>query len=129
MKFATMELSRGSYVYVYSSTGTAREHVMLNKISSLLAASTLALVATTAAAQADACSGHSHLAGTVLGAVGGGAIGSAVSHGSLGGVAVGAAAGGLAGNAISRSIDCRHRHYRHAYYNPRTHRYEYRYFR
>jgi uncharacterized protein YcfJ len=102
---------------------------MLNKISSVLAAATIVLAASTAAAQADACSGHSHLTGTVLGAVGGGAIGSAVSHGSLGGVAVGAAAGGLAGNAISRDIDCRHRRYRHTYYNPRTHRYEYRYYR
>lgn len=102
---------------------------MLNKVMGLLAASTIAFAATTVGAQADACSGHSHVAGTVLGAVGGGAIGSAVSHGSLGGVAIGAAAGGLAGNAISRSIDCPHRHYRHAYYNPRTHRYEYRYYR
>lgn len=102
---------------------------MLNKISSLLAASAIAFAATTVAAQADACSGHSHTTGTVLGAVGGGAIGSAVSHGSLGGVAVGAVAGGLAGNAISRDIDCRHRYHRHRYYNPRTHRYEYRYYR
>ena len=102
---------------------------MLNRISSLLAASAIALAATTVAAQADACSGHSHTTGTVLGAVGGGAIGSAVSHGSLGGVAVGAVAGGLAGNAISRDIDCRHRYHRHRYYNSRTHRYEYRYYR
>jgi uncharacterized protein YcfJ len=100
---------------------------MLNKITHLLAATVLALSATTVAAQADACSGHSHVAGTVLGAVGGGAIGSAVSHGSLGGVLIGGAAGGLAGNAISRDLDCRHRYHRHAYYNRRTHRYEYRY--
>lgn len=102
---------------------------MLNKISRVVAATAFALAATTVAAQADACSGHSHTTGTVLGAVGGGAIGSAVSHGSLGGVVAGAAVGGLAGNAISRSMDCRHRYHRHAYYNRRTHRYEYRYSR
>jgi len=102
---------------------------MLNEVTRLLAATALALTATTVAAQADACSGHSHVAGTVLGAVGGGAIGSAVSHGSLGGVVAGAAVGGLAGNAVSRGLDCRHHYRRHAYYNPRTHRYEYRYYR
>ena len=100
---------------------------MLNKLTRLIAGTTMALAATTAVARADACSGHSHAAGTVLGAVGGGAIGSAVTHGSLGGVVVGAAAGGLAGNAISRSIDCRHRYHRHAYWSAREHRYVYRY--
>jgi uncharacterized protein YcfJ len=102
---------------------------MLNRVTHLFAATAFALATTTVAAQADACSGHSHVAGTVLGAIGGGAIGSAVSHGSLGGVVAGAAVGGLAGNAVSRSLDCRHRYHRHAYYNPRTHRYEYRYYR
>jgi uncharacterized protein YcfJ len=100
---------------------------MLNKLSRLVAATTMALAATTAVAEADACSGHSHATGTILGAVGGGAIGSAVSHGSLGGVVVGAAAGGLAGNAISRDIDCHHRYHRHAYWSRSQHRYVYRY--
>ena len=63
---------------------------MLNRTTRILAAATFALGAGTAAAQADSCSGHNHNTGTVLGAVGGGAIGSAVSHGSLGGVIGGA---------------------------------------
>src|SRR6185437_12226393 len=97
---------------------------MLNKISRLVAATALALAATTVAAEADACSGRSHATGTVLGAVGGGAIGSAVTHGSLGGVVGGAVLGGLAGNAISRDIDCRHGHYHHSrYYYRHGHRY------
>ena len=100
---------------------------MLKKLSQLLAVGVMALTATTFAAQADSCSGHGHTTGTVLGAVGGGVIGSAVTHGSLGGVLVGAAAGGLAGNAISRDMDCHHRYsHRHRYYNRRLHRYEYR---
>ncbi|MBV9046182.1 MAG: glycine zipper 2TM domain-containing protein [Alphaproteobacteria bacterium] len=74
------------------------------------------------AAYADGCSGHNHTTGTVLGAVGGGAIGSAASHGSLGGIAAGAVLGGLAGNAISRGIDCRHR-YQSRYYYRHGHRY------
>src|ERR1700742_4091269 len=90
---------------------------MLNRTTRILAAATFALGAGTAAAQADSCSGHNHNTGTVLGAVGGGAIGSAVSHGSLGGVIGGAVIGGLAGNAISRDQDCRHGHYYHSRYN------------
>ena len=88
---------------------------MLTRMTRLLAASLFALGAGTTAALADACSGHGHTTGTVLGAVGGGAIGSAVSHGSLGGVLGGAVLGGLAGNAVSRGVDC-HRGYRHARY-------------
>ena len=101
---------------------------MLNRTTRLLAAAALALGAGTTGALADACSGHGHTTGTVLGAVGGGAIGSAVSHGSLGGVLGGAVLGGLAGNAVSRGIDCHH-HYRHArdersrYYYRNGHRY------
>lgn len=71
-------------------------------------------------AQADACSGHNHTTGTVLGAAGGGIIGSAVTHGSVGGVIGGAVLGGLAGNAVARSNDCdRHyrHHHRHRYYH------------
>ena len=83
---------------------------MLNRVSRLLAASTLALGAATTGALADACSGHGHATGTVLGAVGGGVIGSAATHGNIGGVLGGAVLGGLAGNAVSRDIDCRHGH-------------------
>ncbi len=101
---------------------------MLNRTTRLLAAATLALGAGTVSAYADACSGRNHNTGTVLGAVGGGAIGSAASHGSLGGVVAGAVLGGLAGNAISRDADCRdrYRHGRHhqsRYYYRNGHRY------
>ncbi|MBL6853344.1 MAG: hypothetical protein ISS15_07585 [Alphaproteobacteria bacterium] len=89
---------------------------MLNRTTKFLAAAVIALGAGTTAASADACSGHNHLAGTALGAVGGGAIGSAVSHGNIGGVLGGAVLGGLAGNAISRDIDCRHRYHSRYYY-------------
>jgi hypothetical protein len=100
------------------------ETTMLNRMTHILAAATIALGAGTVAAQADSCSGHNHNTGTVLGAVGGGAIGSAVSHGSLGGVVGGAVLGGLAGNAISRDADCRGGRYHHArYYYRHGHRY------
>jgi hypothetical protein len=89
---------------------------MLNRTTKIMAAAVFALGAGTTAASADACSGHGHATGTVLGAVGGGAIGSAVSHGSLGGVIGGAVLGGLAGNAISRHIDCDHRYHARYYY-------------
>src|SRR5215468_2224418 len=105
---------------------------MLNRTTRILAAAAIALGAGTVAAQADSCSGHSHTTGTVLGAVGGGAIGSAATHGNLGGVVGGAVLGGLAGNAISRGIDCNHRYYRGHYYHGRyyhgryyRHRYSY----
>ena len=97
---------------------------MFKATTRLLAAAAIAIAASTVAGQADSCSGHSHTTGTVLGAVGGGAIGSAASHGSLGGVLAGAAIGGLAGNAISRDIDCRHRYRHHSrYYYRHHHRY------
>ena len=72
-------------------------------------------------ARADSCSHHNHTTGTVIGAVGGGVFGSAVSHGNIGGVLAGAALGGLAGNAVARDSDCHHRHYvRHSrYYDSR----------
>ena len=95
---------------------------MLNRITHIAAAVTITFGMVTVAAQADSCSGHSHTTGTVLGAVGGGAVGSAVSHGSLGGVVGGAVVGGLAGNAISRDMDCRHRYHRHTSYNYHHHR-------
>ena len=96
------------------------------------AVATLALMVASAppiAAMADSCSGHSHTTGTVLGAVGGGLIGGAITHGNILGVAGGAAAGGLTGNAIARSEDCRHGYYshryRHRYWSERYHRYVY----
>lgn len=98
---------------------------MLKSIGKTIAIAAFALGMSTAA-QADSCSGHSHTTGTVLGAVGGGLIGSQVVHGP-GGVIGGAVLGGLAGNAVSRGIDCGHRHYyRHArYYYRHGHRYYY----
>ncbi|MEI9995485.1 MAG: glycine zipper 2TM domain-containing protein [Rhizomicrobium sp.] len=96
---------------------------MLNRTTRLLAAATLALGAGTIAAQADSCSRHGHGTGTVLGAVGGGVIGSAVTHGSLGGVVGGAVLGGLAGNAVARDVDCRHRYHQARYYYRHGHRY------
>ena len=98
---------------------------MLKTVGRTLAAAIIALGAGTAAANADACSGHSHTTGTVLGAVGGGLIGSQVVHGA-GGVIGGAVLGGLAGNSIARGIDCGHHHYyRHSrYYYEHRHPYE-----
>lgn len=100
---------------------------MLSRTTKIVAAAVLALGASAGSAYADGCSGRNHTTGTVLGAVGGGAIGSAASHGNLGGVVAGAVLGGLAGNAISRDIDCRdrYRHHRHQsrYYWRNGHRY------
>ncbi len=97
---------------------------MLKRVSLILAAAAFALGAGTIGANADGCSGHSHGTGTVLGAVGGGLIGSALTHGSAVGVVGGAVAGGLAGNSIARDRNCRGRSYdrRHrAYYYDRNH--------
>ena len=96
---------------------------MLNRVTLAFVASIAAICGTTVMAQADSCSGHNHTTGTVVGAVGGGAIGSAVTHGSLGGVVAGAALGGLAGNSVARDMDCRHRHDRHSRYYYRRHHY------
>ena len=97
---------------------------MLKTVGRTVAAAVIALGAGVGAANADACSGHSHTTGTVLGAVGGGLIGSQVVHGA-GGIVGGAVLGGLAGNAISRGMDCRHRYYRHSrYYYERHRRYD-----
>ena len=82
----------------------------------ILAAAALALGATSIAANADSCSGHRHNTGTVVGALGGGLIGNAITHGSAVGVVGGAVAGGLAGNAIARDSDCGRRSYRHRHY-------------
>jgi osmotically inducible lipoprotein OsmB len=103
---------------------------MLKRVSLILAAAAFALGAGTMAANADGCSGHGHGTGTVLGAVGGGLIGSAITHGSAVGVVGGALAGGLAGNSISRSRDCNDgrytsRRYHRAYYYDRHHQRRY----
>jgi uncharacterized protein YcfJ len=86
----------------------------------LVTAALFAFAATNSAALADGCSGRSHGTGTILGAVGGGLIGNAVTGGDTVGTVGGAVAGGLAGNAIARDVDCgRGRHYdrrRHSYY-------------
>lgn len=84
---------------------------MLKRASMILAAAAFALGAGTIGANADGCSGHSHGTGTVLGAVGGGLIGSALTHGSAVGVVGGALAGGLAGNSIARGRNCQSRSY------------------
>jgi uncharacterized protein YcfJ len=99
---------------------------MLKQVSMILASAVLAL----GAAHADGCSGHRHNTGTVVGAVGGGLIGNAITHGSAVGVVGGAVAGGLAGNAIERDSDCNRgaRHSRHkVYYYDRHHHRHYRY--
>ena len=49
--------------------------------------------------------------GTVLGAITGGLIGSAVSHGNGGAVMGGVILGGLAGNSISSNMNCNDRRY------------------
>jgi hypothetical protein len=79
-------------------------------IKRLALASVFGLAATTVA-HADDCSGRDHTAGTVLGAVGGAAIGGAASN-NAGGAIAGAVVGGLAGNAIARAQDCNRVQYR-----------------
>ncbi len=66
---------------------------------------------------ADSCSGRDHTGGTLLGALAGGVLGSAVSHGNGGAVVGGAILGGLAGNAVSRDMDCEDRAYAARSYN------------
>ena len=90
---------------------------MFRTLTKSLAAASFFLAIGVTSASADSCSGHSHPTGTILGAVGGGLIGSQVVHGA-GGVVGGAVLGGLAGNAVERDMDCRH-HYRHARYYHR----------
>ena len=102
---------------------------MLKRTSFILAAAIFALGAVSTGAMADNCSGRSHPTGSILGAVGGGLIGSAITHGSAVGVVGGAVAGGLAGNAVERSRDCGRRTYRSSdrrhYYYDRDHRRHY----
>ena len=102
---------------------------MLKNVGLIAGAAVLALGLGTSGAFADDCSGHGHAGGTVLGALLGGAIGSAASHGNAGAVVGGAIVGGLAGNAISRDIDCEDRDragraYHDSFYGEVGHRYE-----
>ena len=102
---------------------------MLKRACLILVSAIFALGAATMAAQADGCSGRNHNTGTVVGAVGGGLIGNAITHGSAVGVVGGAVAGGLAGNAIERDSDCSRpaRQHRHKvyYYDRQHHRHSY----
>ena len=50
-------------------------------------------------------------AGTVLGAIAGGAIGSGISHGNGGATIAGVILGGIAGNSIAGDMDCNDRRY------------------
>jgi osmotically inducible lipoprotein OsmB len=102
---------------------------MLKRVTQTLAVAVFALMAGTTGANADGCSGRSHNTGTVVGAVGGGLIGNAISHGSAVGVIGGAVAGGLAGNAISRSSDCNNGRYDRGYDNHHRSYYYDRYHR
>jgi hypothetical protein len=56
-------------------------------------------------ALADDCSGLDHTTGTVVGGIGGAAVGGVASHNATGAI-VGGLVGALAGNAIARSQDC-----------------------
>jgi len=105
---------------------------MLKRLTLTLAVAAFAVCAGTTPADADGCSGRSHNTGTVVGAVGGGLIGDAITHGSAVGVVGGAVAGGLAGNAIERSGDCNNRRdgrrydsNHRAYYYDKHHRKHY----
>ena len=106
----------------------------MKKVTLILSTALLSFGLATTSALADACSHHSHPAGTILGAAGGGLIGNAVTHGSAVGTIGGAVAGGFAGNAIARSGDCHvdrrgrayyydHHHHRR-YYEERRERHE-----
>lgn len=99
---------------------------MLKQVLKLMAAAGIASGLSITTAWADSCSHHSHTTGTVLGAVGGGVIGGAVTHGNIAGVAGGAVLGGLAGNAVARDIDCRHGHRYRRVWSERYHRYYWR---
>jgi uncharacterized protein YcfJ len=69
-------------------------------------------------ALADSCERRAHerrVTGTVLGAIGGGLLGNAVSHHGAGGTLVGAGVGAVVGNNLAR-VNCD----RHAYYRTRT---------
>jgi Glycine zipper len=98
-----------------------REETNMKKFA-LIAGTCVALAFAGAnVALADDCSGHNHDTGTIVGGVGGAAIGGLASHSIVGAVA-GGVIGGLAGNAIDRDQDCAHqaqeeRHDEHQAYN------------
>ena len=96
----------------------------MQRFAKIAAACVVALGASTIAASADNCSGHSHDTGTALGAGGGALIGGLASHSVVGAV-VGGVAGGFAGNAIARSEDCRHARHRYSYRDRDGHRHYY----
>jgi surface antigen len=50
-------------------------------------------------------------AGTILGAIAGGAIGNSLGHGNGGATVAGVILGGIAGNSIAGDMDCNDRHY------------------
>jgi surface antigen len=54
----------------------------------------------------QSCRRGNIVAGTIFGAVAGGAVGSAVSRGNGGAVVGGAVLGGLLGNTVAKDIDC-----------------------
>jgi hypothetical protein len=83
----------------------------------------LAVAAGSAAQARSGCEAYAHnrkVTGTVVGALGGGLLGSAVAgHGSKGaGALIGAGLGAVVGNQVSR-VNCDHRRYRTARYHPR----------
>ena len=75
------------------------------KFVTSVAVISLLTIAASGTAYADGCSGRDHSTGTVVGAVGGAAIGGVATH-NVGGAVAGGVIGGLAGNAIARSDDC-----------------------
>ena len=90
----------------------------------LIAAATLALTAAAVAAtpvlaqphhrhRVQVCTHSNHTAGTVIGAVGGGLLGNALTHGGgrTGGTLIGAGAGAVAGHEIAKHNDHKHCHY------------------
>src|SRR5271154_83165 len=86
-------------------------HLEISMGKTIALATALMLGLATGGAHADACSGHDHVGGTILGGVLGGVLGGAVSHGNGGAVVGGAILGGLAGNAVARDMDCGDRPY------------------
>ena len=97
---------------------------MLNKSGKILAVTALVLGATVTAASAG-CEGRK-TTGTVLGAGGGGIVGSVITHGSPVGLIGGAVVGGLAGHTIAAD-NCHsdHHYYRHGYYDRYHHWHSY----
>jgi len=88
-------------------------------LAAAVAAPSLAPV--TARAQ-TACEHRAHdrkVAGTVLGAIGGGLLGNAVSHHGSGGTLIGAGVGAVVGNNLART-SCDRGYSRRAYYRGRA---------